>query len=56
MLITTVSRHLDHDAGSVCDDLAIALTRLTGWTNTAHATDYYKSYPGHAIGLIRPGR
>ncbi|MEV3915083.1 ISAs1 family transposase, partial [Streptomyces canus] len=24
-------------------NIAIALARLTGWTNTAHATDYYKS-------------
>ncbi|WP_398860665.1 ATP-binding protein [Streptomyces chengmaiensis] len=28
----------------------------TGWTNTAYATDYYKSHPGHAIDLIQPGR
>ncbi|MEV0965285.1 hypothetical protein AB0J25_22345 [Streptomyces sp. NPDC049910] len=37
-------------------NLAIALARLTGCTNTAHATDYCKSHPGHAIDLIQPGR
>ncbi|MFE0642723.1 ISAs1 family transposase [Streptomyces sp. NPDC058877] len=37
-------------------NLAIALARITGWTNTAHATDYYKSHLGHAIDLIQPGR
>ncbi|MGW3123012.1 hypothetical protein ACWDBW_38870 [Streptomyces sp. NPDC001107] len=35
---------------------AIALARLTGWTNTAHATDYYKSHPDHVLDLIQPGR
>lgn len=37
-------------------DLAIALGRLTCWTNTTHATDYYKSHPGHPLDLIHPGR
>ncbi|AEM85811.1 hypothetical protein [Streptomyces violaceusniger] len=37
-------------------NLAIALARLTGWTNTAHATDYYESHPDHAFDLIHPGR
>ncbi|WP_328636918.1 transposase family protein [Streptomyces canus] len=37
-------------------NIAIALARLTGWTNTAHATDYYKSHPDHALDLIQPGR
>ncbi len=37
-------------------NIAIALARLTGWTNTAHATDCYKSHPHHALDLIQPGR
>ncbi|MFS7880329.1 hypothetical protein ACEYXF_44370 [Streptomyces asiaticus] len=37
-------------------NIAIALARLTGWTNTAQATDYYTSHPDHALDLIRPGR
>ncbi|MGW2718537.1 hypothetical protein [Streptomyces sp. NPDC001492] len=37
-------------------NIAIALARLTGWTNPAHATDYYKSRPDHALDLIPPGR
>ncbi|NGO45126.1 transposase family protein [Streptomyces ureilyticus] len=37
-------------------NIAIAPARLTGWTNTAHATDYYKSHPDHALDLIQPGR
>ncbi len=37
-------------------NIAIALARLTGWTNTAHATDYYTSHPDHALDLIQPGR
>ncbi|MFD4554575.1 hypothetical protein ACFWP5_09635 [Streptomyces sp. NPDC058469] len=37
-------------------NLAIALARLAGWTNTAHATDYQKSHTGHALDLAHPGR
>ncbi|MFD5520105.1 hypothetical protein [Streptomyces sp. NPDC127066] len=37
-------------------NLAIAVARLTGWTNTAKATDYYRAYPDHAFDLIQPGR
>ncbi|MFF3878161.1 ISAs1 family transposase [Streptomyces sp. NPDC001978] len=37
-------------------NLAIALARLTGWTNTAEAIDYYRSHPDHALDLIQPGR
>ncbi|MFF4829722.1 hypothetical protein ACFY20_44050 [Streptomyces sp. NPDC001312] len=37
-------------------NLVIALARLTGWTNTAAAADYYWSHPDHALDLIQPGR
>lgn len=33
-------------------NLAIALTRLMGWTNIAAANDHYRSHPDHAIQLL----
>ncbi|WP_369394601.1 hypothetical protein AB5J72_49115 [Streptomyces sp. CG1] len=37
-------------------NFAIALARFTAWTNTAEATDYYRSHSDHALDLIQPGR
>ncbi|MFP8884398.1 ISAs1 family transposase [Streptomyces mangrovi] len=35
--------------------LAIALANLAGWANLAAAADHYRSYPDHAIDLVKPG-
>ncbi|MFJ3302332.1 hypothetical protein ACIPSA_04280 [Streptomyces sp. NPDC086549] len=43
-------------AMAILRNLAIALARPTGWTNAAHATDYRKPHPDHALDLIQPGR
>ncbi|WP_329492964.1 ISAs1 family transposase [Kitasatospora herbaricolor] len=34
---------------------ALGLADLAGWRNLAAATDHYRSHPGHALDLIKPG-